>query len=242
MATWLPHLKLEIGGNLGVPAVDIWSNTVRFKIEDDDDPEVPSQLPRPEQLDAILFVMGQDIVSWFQDSDSLIGQNAILTYAKLNAITATGKQREVETHRIDLGPTSGPVGNPMPHWFVTAALTMRTEKARGRAHSGRIFPPCVGAPPQGQTPYISVTAAGLMGENFATALNTWSSKIATAGSPTTTDVYPVVASPLTTVGPNPGPALLQRVTAIAVDRVADVQHRRTNRVPRLEGNRQVIPG
>lgn len=242
MPTYLPHLKLEIGGTLGTPALDIWSNTVRFKLEDDDDPEVGSQLPGPDQLAAALFVMGPEIIAWWANTDGAIGAGASITYAKFNAILATGKQRDVATVRIEFPPQTGPLGSNLPPWYQTVALTMRTEKSRGRAHSGRIYPPtiCLGMPQA--SPYMSAPTAGLMAANFAAALDRWSSKIATIGSPTTTECYPVIASPLTTIGPNPGPALLQRVTGVVCDRVPDVQHRRTNRVPRLEGTLAPVAG
>lgn len=242
MATWLPHLKLSFGGDLGNPKMEIWNCTVRFKAGADSDNTDPSADFTSAQIDAALGALTTPLATWFASADAQLSSVAILNYAKLNWVMANGLQRDVNTHRVDTGPAAGGNGAAnQPHWHTTFALTLRTGVARGRAHSGRIFPPAVHCPPELASPYISAAHANQMATAFATALNNISEAIQDArgdGTP----VFPVVGSPASTsIGDTRG-ALLERITGVVVDRLADVQHRRTNAIPRLEATRYAVAG
>lgn len=237
MATWLPHIKLQFGGTLGQPVVEEWSNTIRFKMNGapfDTSPTDPSLVMSSGELEDALAAIVVPLDAWFRNGNSRINQVARLTYAKLNMINAQGKQYDQNTHRRDITPTPGGSSFAAPPWYQTLALTMRTEKSRGRAHSGRIFPPVVDAGPQNLGPYIDGTVATGMVSNFVTCLDAICQALADTALAPNIDVRPVIASPATTTGPNPGPALLQVVTGVVADRIPDVQHRRTNRLQRLE--------
>lgn len=242
MATWLPHLKLAFGGPLGAN-IDEWSCSVRLKCSTDDGGNIPSVEYTDAQIEAALTGLVTPLSAWFAKNSTFIHASATMTYAKLNWIRADGKQRDINTHRRDFAPVNGGGSGTPPPWFVTAALTMRTNYARGRGHAGRIFPPLISAATGSGTPYFSAADATAMAASWATALNDISKAVQTArGTGDVTPVYPVIGSPATSGGPNAGGPLLLRVTGVVVDRVPDVQHRRTNRVPRAEGTRAAVTG
>lgn len=247
MATYLPHVKVSFGGTLGVPPVEEWSNTVRFKIWregmgiEQDDPTDSSAILTSGDLDAALEVVAAPLQAWIQRPTSLISSTARLSWVKVHMIGDNGRHMDTLSHRLDFGGYGGPIGSPQPHWYQTVALTLRTELSRGRSHSGRIFPPMVAAVPEGSTPYISFAQAGGMAASFATCLDEISSAL-NGLLVMNSHAYPVVASPATNTGPNPGGALLQRITGVVTDRVADVQHRRTRQVARSEGERAAVAG
>lgn len=239
MATWLRHIKLQFGGTLGTPAVEEWSNTLRFKMNPapfDTDPTAQSQIMTGPELEDALEAIEPILAGWFRSGAVRINQVAQLRWAKLNMINEAGKQWDQNTHLREWAPVVGGSTFQSVPWYQTQALTMRTEKQRGRAHSGRIFPPCVDANPQGLTPYVDPTVAQGMAAQFAGLLSNISQALADTALAPNVDVRPVIASPATSSGPNPGPALLQAVVGVVVDRIPDVQHRRTNRIPRLESN------
>lgn len=240
MATWLPHLRLQFGGPLG-PAIDEWSCSVRFKKSALIVNTAPSVELDAASLDAALAAMVAPLKAWFGNPNSHISSGCTMKYAKLAWILSTGLQRDVATHRVDFAAQNG-AGAGNPHWFITQALTMRTAVSRGRAHSGRIFPPLVTQNVEAPSAYISVADSTAVAATWATCLNALSAAIQAndgAGGDVT-PVYPVIASPVATGGPHPGPALLEKVTGVVADRVADVQHRRTNKVPRAEGAIAVV--
>lgn len=242
MPQYLRHLKLQFGGALGQGDVEIWSNTVHFKCNSDDAAGVASVSFTPEQLDTALGLLNAPLQAWFNAADSQISSSAYLLWAKLNQIEPNGKQRDVNTHRIDTGRVAGAAAGTPP-WYQTYALTMRTNLSRGRGHSGRIYPPLVGTDPEPLSPYLRPADANRMASSWALALNEIAGQIHTArGAGDVTAVYPVVASPIPTRIGDTGGAMLQRITGVVVDRVPDVQTRRTNAVPRAEGNRSAVTG
>jgi hypothetical protein len=245
MATYLPHVKLSFGGVLGTPGLEEWSNTVRFKIGSNADNagEAGVELD-PDQLDTALANVVDPLSAWMRSESAKISAYCGLNWAKLNMIKADGKQRDVNTHRIEITGVAGSQTTYIPHWFTTVALTMRTELQRGRGHSGRIFPPMVAVPPAGGSPYIGGTAANGMSTIWAQTLDLLSEAIQT-GLPNdqgATPVVPVVASPASTLIGALSGALLQRITGVVVDQIADVQHRRTRQIPRLESTRATVAG
>lgn len=242
MATWLQHIRLSFGGPLG-GGMEEWSNTVRLKHNANRAGNVGSVGVTGSQLDGGLERLEAPLKAWFSRSESGIHNSAQLTWAKLNLILTTGKQSEAATHYREWTAVGGGLLGGAPPWYQTAALTMRTDYKRGRAHSGRIFPPLIAYPIAAGGPYISEAQATAMATSWATALDDICAAIVDASWPLPNqDLYPVIASAGTAVGPDPGGPVLLPVTGVVVDRVHDVQHRRTNRVPRLESPRQPVVG
>lgn len=238
--SYVPHLRLAFGGTIGTPAVEEWSNSIRFS--------TGGGVPEEGNLQGALEACGPVLSTWFSSSGAMIANISQLRFAKLTWILANGKQRGVNTPRIDL-LTSGGLGSssgdatPNPHWYQTQALTLRTDLNRGRGHSGRIYPPTTGALPAGASPYISAAAATGMSSTFSQCLDALSTALGTnlgGGPGVLFSVGPVVASAGETEGPKAKDPFLVPITGVVVDRVGDVQHRRNRQVPRLEGPRAPV--
>lgn len=240
--TYIPHLKLNMSGTIGTPAVEIWSCTVRFG--------AGVITPDEDRLDLSLAAAKVPIITWFNSQSAAISRNAALTMLKLNWIMANGKQRSVNTHELAVSALGGISSNTgeqtaYPHWYQTMALTLRTDIQRGRGHSGRIYPPLTAALPAGTSPYVSEAAATGMATAFAQCLSDVSAAMSAtlnAAPGSASPCYAIVASAGTTPQ-NPTAAPLNvPITGVVVDRVGDVQHRRNRQVPRLEGPRAVVTG
>lgn len=242
MATWLPHVKLQFGGPIGA-GEDEWSNTVRFKVNGDRSGNVGSIFLTGSQLDDALAELEVPLKAWFTGNATGISSDAKLTWAKLNMIGTNGRQSEAQTHQREWTAVTGAFGGSPPPWFVTCALTMRTAYKRGRAHSGRIFPPLIKFQVVAGSPYFSAGEANGAAGAWAAALDAIATAISeNSALPNTKSTYAVIASPAATAGPDPGGPVLLDVTGVVVDRVLDVQHRRTNRVPRAEGTTAPVVG
>lgn len=228
-----PYLRLQFGGNLGNPAVEIWSNGVNFAYT-----EGEKEAPSVAEINSISTQVATVLSGWFTNATSLIGPAASLTYHKLSWVLSNGKQRDIETvlHNYGNGVVGGAPSNPA--WTQTYALTLRTDVTRGRGHSGRIYPPLSGLAPEGASPYCSAVSANGMATQFATALADIAGRMQAVLNPsadtaTVRPIHPcVVSAALSEKGQTP---FNTRITHVVVDRVADVQHRRVNRVDRLEG-------
>lgn len=225
---YVPHLKLSFGGTIGQPEVEQWSNTVRFDTGGFDVPE--------GNIDAALGAIRPIVETWFRSPDTSISAVARLKWLKLNWILANGRQRSVNTHQVDTLANGGEGG--AVHWYQTLALTMRTDLQRGRGHAGRIFPPVVVAFPEGNSPYIAAVKADKMAASWAATLSALATSLGSnlgGGEGTFVGVWPVVASPGESDPTSFQGPLMNRITRVVVDRVGDVQHRRTAQIPRLEG-------
>lgn len=240
MATWLPHLRVSFGGELGNPAAEIWANSIRFKVGPNFSATAPSEEIDSAAIDVALPLMMEPIKTWIAAQPSKISVHAKCSWAKLAWIKADGKQRDVATHVIEVTAPNNGSSNIIPPFYQTFALTFRTDKRRGRAHSGRIYPPMVAPALQGNG-YIGGDDGNGMVGTAATLLNALAGAIQPDGSGQP-PVYPVVASPATATGPDAGGALLQRVTGIVCDLVPDVQHRRTNQLKRVESANTAVTG
>lgn len=238
-AIWNKHLRLSWGGTLGDPAVEVWSNTIRLHygglagIEYD--------LPDRADLQVMCDDVSGAIGDWVNNLSAYISNAVKLTWVKLNAIEANGKQRDVNTVLHDVAPPRvGNQGNTAP-FHHTFALTLRTGIKRGRAHSGRIFPPIAGPPAQGtQTPYCSVNEATGMATAFAACLGSIQDRIDSHSAPTDVNrIHAIIASP-GSVSAGTAP-INYDITGVTCDRVADVQHRRSRSVPRVEVPLVAIP-
>jgi len=219
-----PHVRLSWGGTLGTPAVEVWSNSINFQVQ---------VAPSPDELQAAAEAAGPVIAAWISDGNSKIAQTVALTWVKAVFVKGDGKQRDVNTALYELpAPAVGGMFNPLPIWAQTYAITLRTDKQRGVGHAGRIFPPISGPGPEtGNSPYAPAAAIQTMTEKFATMLDTLVSTLGDAIPSVAGAILPAIVSRVT--GTNPTP-LLTPITSIVMDRVADIQHRRTNRVPRNE--------
>ena len=232
-ATYLPHLRLSYGGVLGNSVPEQWSNTLRWT--------VLGQPPSRDQLEAACDAVRSPLAAWFQRSDSGIHVQASLTWAKLNWILETGRQRDTETVQSDFAP---PVGGsrqePAPPYYQTFAVTFRTRVSRGRGHSGRVFPPMVVHLETNGTPYTTAASANAMASSYALLVRQARAAMGLIWQDSGVGV-PILAvqSPGSSTAPVRG-ALQSEIIATVVDRVPDVQHRRTNRVPRSEGNTVLI--
>lgn len=233
VATYSPHLRLSFGGSLGDSKLDIWTNTLKWHV-----------LGTPPNRELLVEAAAQcvpGISNWFQRPATKISSNAHLEWIKLNWIDADGKQRDTDTVLFDLlAPVSGNDSQFIPPWYQTFAITLRTRVSRGRGHSGRIFPPMVVFNAQAGAPYTSTGIATAMADSFVTMVRDVRTAMGVVWQDEGVGVPDLsVISVGSTTAPV-RPALWTPVIAAVCDRVPDVQHRRTNRVPRAEGDTVII--
>lgn len=234
-----PHLRLTWGGEIGDPGVEQWTNGLHLVDLGDGD------LPDDEQLQAGLNDIADDISSWFTSPDMRIGDAARLTWAKLNVLDEYGHQPG-NTIRHDFPAAVWGSFNGNPDWNQTFAITFRTAKQRGRAHSGRIFPPLVGYNPIGKTPYIDALAATIMAsrtgkllQDLTSHVNDTMTGVSVPPGSGDFEFVPTVVSPgLRDKGTQ---EVREQILAVTVDRTPDTQHRRTAQVARAEGTPFPIP-
>lgn len=230
------HLKAAWGGTLGVPPQDIFSNGVRFfNFNDVEQPTIP-------QLQQASDAMLVPLRTWFTSPLATISGDAKLTYLKLNAIAVDGKQRDqFDTVISEQEALSGNANKGVP-WYQTQAITLRAASSRGRAHAGRIFPPLTTAVPSGGGPYITTNEAAGMAQAFATCLigmtDALNTTLEAAGYPNPSYAPGIISPGDTEKGTTERRSVYTRVV---VDRVPDVQHRRTNQVLRAEGQTIALP-
>lgn len=232
--TWVPHVQLSWGGTLGAGTSEVWTNGVKMAC--------PGGAPTQAQLDGLLPTL-QSIASNFV-SGAVIGHNTgnshsstdvHVSWVKANYIEATGLQRDSQTHVLDFPPVSG-LSQPVP-FYQTYALTFRTALKRGRSHAGRIFPPCVSIPVVAGTGMASAADATEVATAGMELLNRINVEIGNAaGAPF--GAVAVFSRGLANASIEP---ILQTITAVELDRVPDVQHRRTNRLHRSVVGPILIP-
>jgi hypothetical protein len=230
----VPHLRLSWGGTLGFPALETWSNTLGLL----QNPEAAGVAPTQVQIEQLVEACAEPVSNWFTSADARIGSDAQLVWLKAAWVLASGLQRDVNTarHDFDNQTYQGAIAGPVI-WEQTYAITWRTFYNRGRGHAGRIYPPLVNAPPVNGTPYCSVAQANGMATAAAgllTALHAASVGVMGPGA----DLLPCVVSKSTDGSGQPAKNTM--INGVVVDRVADIQHRRVNRVARAEGTRVVL--
>jgi hypothetical protein len=223
--TWIPHLKIQIGGTIGQPAVEIWSNSFRYR--------VTGSAPTPAQLLAIADAAAPYVTAWITRGASALRTAVVGQYVKAVWVQSNGKQRDANTAQHDLvaAANTGTLA-AAGIWPQTYCLTFRTAVKRGRAHSGRIYPPLAGNGAQGGTPYLALGDAQAMANSGSVLLT--GLHLAASGILSTTGgrAVPAVFSPGNALrGTQP---VSNDIVAVVVDRVADIMHSRTNRVARLE--------
>jgi hypothetical protein len=227
--SWLPHVRVAWGGQLGTSG-EIWTSSLKWLYADD------AFAPAGIVLDNILDVAQTRIGNWFADAANGISSFAHMGWVKANWILASGLQAAGDTHYKEFGPVSGQVASNNPPFYQTYALTLRSGLTRGRAHSGRIFPPMVGFPTAADG-YCAAAQATTAATSFATMLSQANADISGLGP--NPGVFSILSPGNTTKGQAP---TSQFITGVVMDRVADVQHRRTNHLARQEGTLAPVTG
>ena len=209
--TYRPHILLSWGGQMGV-SQETWSNSLRLVGNSDD----PASL-QGNAVDQIDDYVGH-LRTLFSNAGTPYGAIAWVDWVKANAIDSNGRYYDQgETNAIYLTGNDRfqGIGNVMP-FQVSMCITLRTEKQRGRAHSGRFYVPCaelndIGA--DGLLPVGRCNAAASAVAEFITNIND------NPGADTAAIRGAVVSG----VG-SPGP--YQDITGVQVGRVLDTQRRR----------------
>jgi hypothetical protein len=235
MATVVPHLRLSWGGTLGVPEAEIWTNTVKWA---NDQSVVPSR----DQLVLGAAAAAVPLKAWMAATTSEIHNTVKLTWIKLNYIEANGLQRDNDTVLFDVvPPQAGSNGLPGALWIQSCAITLRTGLSRGRGHAGRIYPPMVGKNTSidASTGYFTAAAATAMALAFGTCIRNTRNAMNAAMGMVDGAAYDAVVISASQTG-DARPPQSNEIISTVCDRVPDIQHRRTNRLPRAEGTTTII--
>lgn len=219
----LPHIRLSWGGTLGDAAQDVWSNALNW--------EIPGgTAASAAELEAIAAAVAPFVKTFVTGMPFDVSPAVAIRWVKAVWVLNTGKQRDQNTAIFDL-PAAGRGIGSAKIWEQTYALTLRTALKRGRGHAGRIFPPISGPQPTGQSPYAALEFATDAAATYAAGIKAMRQAISDAlEGPRVANL--VVVSRGSETNPDP---LLTTVTGVVMDRVADIQHRRVNRVARAEG-------
>lgn len=199
-----PHHLLVFGGTLNVGAQaggEIWQCGIRVTGVGDTE-------------DDTLAAIGPRLLSWFSGQVGNMRSDSKLTFIKLNAIGPEGRYvNRGTTHVTFVGnPPSGATASSVPN-FLSLAFSWTTDKPRGLAHTGRIYPPFA---------LVDSNTARAGGTDVTKAVAS-AKALLTAVAPSGgqgTGAAPVVAS---AQGP------LQTITGVRVGDVIDVQRRRKDK-------------
>jgi hypothetical protein len=265
--TVLPHVKIAWGGSIGTPSAEVWTNSIAWVPKGNDMSGVTSQ--GLTGLQAQMGGLSTAIQNWFQDPiwgndpDTAKGAgicpDAKLEWVKCNAIGADGKYLFASNTffypaPIPGGGTQGGTNTPsyQPPWQMTTAITLRTTVARGRGSKGRIYPPLAGGPPDPGVPYQNLKIVTQMTNGFTGLLDNINAGMY-VGSGNSAQGYDqsgiandhygncVIVSTMPHTGPHAGAApLLTPILSVEVDRVADVQTRRVDRIHRSTAPKQLV--
>lgn len=222
-----PHLSVVAGGTLGTPAAEIWSCSVKMiYLGGTSDPQI---IPFEDQ-ELLVQLLTTPWVTWITSLPAKITAAATLTYVKANMIGEDGKYVYPNTSVNDFEGVPG-AGAGTADWRQSVVITMRGPSSRGKASTGRFYPPTVAVEPENtSTPYFSATIATAMVGTAKTFLDDLNS-IDISGTGLTEN--PFVALVGNADPSKPGSARVwNRVNVVEVDRVVDTQRRRTNSVAR----------
>jgi len=220
---------MTVGGTMGTAAIsEEWSNTVRWKT-------IGAEPTLGTIQDACTRLV--PVVSgWMARGASMISGAALARYVKLNWINEQGLQRDVNTVVADFfAPGGGSHVTDVPPFYQTFAITLRTRLNRGRTHAGRVYPPLViHTAAEAGSPYTSGDAAAGQATSFIEFLRAARAAIGVAFQTQGLETPdPAVFSPGNELkGTQP---MWSPIISAVVDRVPDVQHRRTRQIPRSEG-------
>lgn len=225
---WDPHLLIAFGGSLGSPAQDVWTNTLKALVYEPDG--VTRTVLDVDEQDEILPQLAALVTEFIHPTDGtpqMISSAVSLGWVKANMIASTGLYMYPTTSVYDVTGVAGGVTTGAD-WRVSLVPTLLTAKARGKAHSGRFYPPVVvPTMASGTSPYVTTAQAQAMANKaYELAVSGIGGITLTSGKTLVTHIF----SPgETSVGLEP---VANMVIAVEVDRVPDTQRRRTNRVPR----------
>lgn len=237
--TWTPHYRVSWGGTIGNPAQEIWTNTLRFR-GDNDLIGVGAAVLDHDALQAVANALDPVLSAWIGgDASAKISSAASLKWVKVNWIDSAGHQPDTNTIIRDTVAQPGNSAGGVASWFLSYALTLRTALARGRSHAGRIYPPVIALTVDPASGYCSVGEATGMATAFARAIYAMEAAFNAEAGITDPNIHAIVASPGSALRGTP--PLFQRITGVVCDRVPDVMHSRTNAIPRAEGA-LVAPG
>lgn len=233
--TWPIHILLAWGGTLGNPGVDIWANTLKFRAVGPPagDLTIEQQEIFANAMIGALTPLHQTVMA--NSSGGLWNASARFQWIKLNTIGHDGKYFHDTTTVVDLG-TEVPGKGSGANWRTSQVITFTTAKARGRAHSGRIYPvgTVTGGSVTAGSPYVSAADADAARDAMILCFQTIMAFDVVSG----VSLVPVNVSP-DPLGQSGG--FMEDITGVEVDRVLDTQRRRTNRVPRLVESGVVPP-
>lgn len=225
----LPHLRLTWGGTLGDGGQDIWSNGVAFRVSN-------GLAPTAAELNGIAEGCAPTLRDFITVPLFQVSPAVKMTWVKAVWVLNTGKQRDQDTAIYDL-PAAGVGGGDARIWEQTYALTLRTDVKRGRGHAGRIYPPVSGPQPEGTGPYAPLAFVNNAAQNYAAGLRACELKVSEVMNDPNRTAFLIIHSRGTRENPLP---IVTDVQSCVMDRVADIQHRRVNRVQRNEGNTYAI--
>lgn len=268
--TVLPHVKIAWGGSLGDPAAEVWTNAIAWVPKGNDMSSVISQglVGEQAQMDGLSTAIAnwfQTPIN-FQGQDGTakgagIAPAAKLEWVKLNAVGVDGKY--LFASNTFYYPTKIAGGGAhytnsiaySPPWQMTTAITLRTTVARGRGSKGRIYPPLAGGGPETDAePYQPLFAIQQMTNSFTGLLDNMNAGLYvggqgmgtkqgydTSGLLETNYGNCVIVSTSPRTGPHAGaPALLTPILSVEVDRTADVQTRRVDRIKRAIAPKELV--
>lgn len=229
--TWtIPHLLLAWGGGLGNPQLDVWTNTLKCIVTDDSGVQIVlTEAQQQEVADALQAPVETFFSTTGTSSGATIVGNAVtLQWFKANSVGNDGKYVYPNTTYYDYPEPFPAGGGGWSDWRTSAVVTWRTDKARGRAHVGRLYVPAAVLTNSSETfgPYFDDE----IGTNLQLAATTLFNTIGAYSAIENVHLTPSIVSASTTADPQL--ATYQAITSAEVDLVPDTQRRRTNRVPR----------
>lgn len=123
-------------------------------------------------LDATLAAQYTNLLAWFGSVGAAMAGTAYLRWAKLNVIGSDGKYADkTTTHVIDSSSVNGAAAATMPS-YMSLAYSWETERKRGLAARGRIYPPNFTMSFTGSAvTSAETTTAVTSGKTLLTALN-----------------------------------------------------------------------
>lgn len=197
----VPHLRLVVSG--GIYGVDRFSWGLSFMRNFDPDAVAPEEVPQGV-IDAITTFHSANVIG--------ISNGATLDTIKLNEIGEDGRylnRGDTVMYEFET-PVPGPSTNRVAPQ-IALAITLRTNKRRGRAHAGRFYVPL---------PTLGVSA-GVIPEANQTS-------IAAAATTMIEDIHEALPGWRCAVMSDIGTGTQEVVTHVAVGRVLDTIRSRRN--------------
>lgn len=137
-----PHYLLSWGGNFTSDPTEIWSNNIRFAVDDNLDGATLPDLD-DGQYATVLTNLTTKLTAHMADIRSRYSSNCMMQYVKLNKIGPTGAYADQSDSHTRFLSGAGSPGNGVSNQSLSTAVvvTWRTDKDRGPGSKGRIFVP-----------------------------------------------------------------------------------------------------